>query len=84
MARLSPSAVRAACWYSGSERMVQGGVQLFGAVGLQMPMLLHMTVLVPWLGHVPQVCVHTENTEPVKVLQVSPVMQFGDAGLHAS
>jgi hypothetical protein len=47
-------------------------------------MALHMIVLLPWLGHVPQVCVQTEKTEPVKVLQVSPIMQFEAAGLHAS
>src|SRR5215468_9726122 len=68
----------------GYELAVQGSVQLFGAFGLQMLIPLHMTVLLPWLGHVPQVCVHTENAEPVKVLQLSPVMQFGEAGLHAS
>ena len=66
------------------ELLIQGGVQLLGAFGLQMPIPLHMTVLLPWLGHVPQVCVHTEKPEPVKVLQLSPVMQLGEAGLHGS
>lgn len=59
-------------------------MQLFGAFGLQIPIGLQVTVVLPWLGHVPQVCVHTENAEPVKVLQVDPVMQFEAAGLQAS
>jgi hypothetical protein len=60
---------------------------VLAAFGLQMPMLLHMTVALPWLGQgldALHVCVHTVKPDPVNSLHSSVPMQLLDAVLHES